>query len=173
MVMLRTKNRFAGFTVVELVIAIAIMGIISASIFFANRQLALNKPNNALKADAARLLTAARQWVAANNGVLPTSQADWSTNPGNVMTYVTGSGATFHYPGNTAQPYNAAYRTTTAPTYITSGAGQNYATMFVGAPATCANNVLSFPATPGSRQIAVEVFQDGGGGTPRSYCISQ
>lgn len=167
MVMLKAFKRPWGFTVVELVIAIAVMGLISVLIFAAANQLNRTKRDNQRKADAARMLTAVRQYVNDNNGSMPTSNADLTAIVNNYI--LKQPGITFYPPGSTSN-WNYGLVDTSS---LVVGAGST--ALYVGAPATCNGRVMASSVPVGSRQIAVEVWQETGtsGGTVATYCISQ
>lgn len=154
--MLRGDRSDSGFTVIEVVIAIAIAGLIMVLVFLGAAQLSSGRRDNERKADAARVLNATRQWVNNNNGTMPTS-GDMGTI---VSSYITLPGASFYVPSTT---------NTWTVSFMPKNGGAVDGIIYVYAPAVCNNSNGSLAAPAGSRQIAVVVYQENGG----SYCVAQ
>ena len=140
-----------GFTLVELIIVIAIGGMIVTLAFLGIRQAQRDKLDDARKSDANHYLLAAKQWASENNGFLPASQADAD---GVTTTYITAGGATFNDPDGTA--WNVTYA------IGTPGSSQD---MFVHNAAVCNGGSI---VAGGTRQFAVAVELNNG----INYCIS-
>ncbi|PID32192.1 hypothetical protein CR970_01620 [Candidatus Saccharibacteria bacterium] len=68
---LKTKSQ--GFTIIEVLIVLAIAGLIMLIVFLAVPALQRNSRNTQYKNDAASLLSAATEYTNNNNGTLPTS----------------------------------------------------------------------------------------------------
>src|SRR4051794_20320632 len=77
------QKRAEGFTIIEVLIVLAIAALILLIVFLAVPALQRNSRNNALKNDAANLLASVSDYASNNNGSLPT------TASGNVSGTVT------------------------------------------------------------------------------------
>lgn len=65
-----------GFTLIELMIVLAIAGLIISLVFVAASAAQRNGRDTTRRADAQKLATAIEQWSANNNGALPDGQSD-------------------------------------------------------------------------------------------------
>lgn len=81
----------AGFTIIEVLIVLAIAGLILLIVFLAVPALQRNSRNTAIKNDVQNVIGGVAEYSGANNGALPTSVKTNATTPG-VVDY-TGSGA--------------------------------------------------------------------------------
>lgn len=88
----RTKKLTKGFTIIEVLIVLAIAGLILAIIFLAVPALQRNSRNTAIRSDAAAVLAAVNDYIANNQGGLPLATVSPQTGP--VICVGTGSGAT-------------------------------------------------------------------------------
>lgn len=71
---LTKEKRQKGFTIIEVLIVLAIAGLIMVIVLVAVPQLQRNQRNEGRRADAARVGTAASNWMANNSGaVIPTA----------------------------------------------------------------------------------------------------
>lgn len=90
--MLRNKNkRIAGFTIIEVLIVLAIVGLIMLILFLAVPALQRNSRNTAMKNDVQNVLGGVGEFQGANNGSLPTSVSTSTTGDG-VVTFSRSSG---------------------------------------------------------------------------------
>src|SRR5438128_1450767 len=83
------KKRVEGFTIIEVLIVLAIAGLILLIVFLAVPALQRNQRNTARKNDIARVGGAATEFVSNHNGTLPVA-ADNTTirdNAGNLSQY--------------------------------------------------------------------------------------
>lgn len=67
------KRKESGFTIIEVLIVLAIAGLIMLIVFLAVPALQRNSRNTQRKNDVSRVGTAANEYVSNNNGTLPTS----------------------------------------------------------------------------------------------------
>lgn len=67
-----SSRSFGGFTIIEVLIVLAIAGLIMAIVFLAVPALQRNSRNTALRNDAANVLSGVNEFVANNQGQLPT-----------------------------------------------------------------------------------------------------
>jgi prepilin-type N-terminal cleavage/methylation domain-containing protein len=74
--MLKTHKRNEGFTIIEVLIVLAIAGLILVVVFLAVPNLQRSQRNSARKSDASRISTAASSFYSNHNGNAPSSAAD-------------------------------------------------------------------------------------------------
>jgi len=143
-----------GFTLIELLMVLAIIGLMSLSIFYAVAQANRGRRDNDRETAAGKVLGAASSWVADNNGVLPSSQTDANT----ILTqYLTGG------------PSSTFVDPTGNPWALSWGPGApSGSTMVISAPASCSGTGTVIAAT-GGREIAVAVTLESG----TNYCVSR
>lgn len=149
-------RRSGGFTLIEITVVLAIAGLMMVLVFLALEQGNRNKRDDAREADAARYLSAAKQWLANNSGVLPANQADAQAI---ASQYITAGGAAFVAPDGT--PWNILWGT---------GTPASADDMLVSSAASCggAGGGSQDESVNHSRQIAVVVQLESGG----NYCVS-
>ena len=144
---MKTKLRNQkGFTIIEVLIVLAIAGLILLIVFLAVPALQRNSRNTSIKNDAAALLGGVSEYQAANNGSMPTTLAQ----AGSVVTLGAGNTTTANVQGSTTVALGA------------------------GAPATVgainiqlANNCAG---TGGTRNVAARFKIERGGGEPVDQC---
>lgn len=137
------KKRSEGFTIIEVLIVLAIAGLILLIVFLAVPALQRNSRNTQRKDDVSRISGAVQEFINNNNGSTPTSAgADAGTiysNAGNLAYYKDSSKVTIN---------------TTAPGTATNGTSVDEVTIYVGA--TCASMTGGQGAVAGtSRQVAL------------------
>jgi len=86
---LKKRKSAEGFTIIEVLIVLAIAGLIMVVVFLAVPALQRSGRNNALNTDANNTLTAVGNYVSNNNGTLPTA----ASLSGNVITITGPSGS--------------------------------------------------------------------------------
>jgi prepilin-type N-terminal cleavage/methylation domain-containing protein len=138
-----------GFTLIEIVIVLAIAGLIFVIVFLAVQQAQKARRDTQRRADASRYLAAAEQYAGNNNGDYPTVNI--------TATYLTNGGGTFNDP-TTGSPYTVAVGTATPGAAGGLSASRN---------AQCAATGGTATAGGGNRAYAVVVFQESGG----SFCV--
>jgi prepilin-type N-terminal cleavage/methylation domain-containing protein len=141
-------NKEGGFTLIEIVLVLAIAGLIFVIVFLGVSGAQRARRDTARKADADRFLAAAEQYAGNNNGDYPTVVA-------HLDTYVT----------NATDPSTGAAYTKTYGTLTTGydSAGE----IEFSRSANCVGNVLTAISPVQNRKFAVAVYQEAGG----SYCI--
>ena len=92
------KKKEGGFTIVEVMIVLAIAGLILAIVFIAVPALQRNSRNTQRRSDLANLRAQFETWTSNNNGKLP------SDTDVNQMLSITGSTGWGHYNGNDDEP---------------------------------------------------------------------
>ncbi|MDB5168247.1 MAG: hypothetical protein JWO55_505 [Candidatus Saccharibacteria bacterium] len=125
------KNKQKGFTIIEVVLVLAIAALIFLMVFIALPALQRSQRDTQRKNDVARVVTALQQFQSNNRNKMPTNNemiATPTTTTGFINKYLLAAGDTFQDPDGT--PYKfVAYNA--APTKFTSG------TMLFKASSTC------------------------------------
>ena len=153
-----------GFTIIEVLIVLAIAGLILAIVFLAVPALQRSSRNTAIKSDSANLLAAVNDYISNNSGALPTLPVTQQTGP--VICFGTAAVAPC-----AASESEAKVRGGTTTTLIIGACG--------GAPAAlgqidvhtgckCSTNVLS---VLGARALAAQFLIEGNSGGPTGQCI--
>lgn len=151
-------NSKRGFTIIEVVLVLAIAGLIFLIVFLAVPALQRSQRDTQRKSDLSRFMTSVSNYQSNNRGNVPTTQAELTTaSTGLVDKYIKVNGDSFADPGGTDY------------TVTLSGSGA-YATdvpantvlYFTGA--TCAGENAA--AASGTRKVAARIDLEGGG----SYC---
>ena len=140
-----------GFTIIEVLIVLAIAGLIILIVFLAVPALQRNSRNTAMKSDVQNLLGGISEYQSNNNGRMPTN--------------VSGTGAITLSQGTQAAP--------TAPTQTTNIQGATQVTSGAGAPGAgvpAAGNIYvrlgtRCDGTANTRAVAVSYHQETSGGS--------
>ncbi len=157
------KRKESGFTIIEVVIVLAIAGLILVVVLVAIPQLQRNQRNTARRNDATRVGTAVSTWASNNNGaVFPTAPAATENAAidvvqaelGNLSQYDASQNSTFDaVPGATAA---VAANTSLTQINIVTGA-------------KCGTSGATTPGT--TRQIAIQYATETSSGTGTGQCI--
>ena len=92
----KIKKRNQGFTIIEVLIVLAIAGLIMLIVFLAVPALQRNARNTQRKQDVANTLSAVNEWTNNNQGVIPQSGTDLTSALKNVkLGYYTSSNITW------------------------------------------------------------------------------
>ncbi len=144
----QTKQKQKGFTIIEVVLVLAIAGLIFLMVFIALPALQRSQRDTQRKQDLSRTITAINNYQSNNRGQLPSNWATFISN------YLTVNGDTFVDPSGT----NYAISTTgTVPSTFNSASPTIYATT----NATC--NGENITTGQGSNKIALQMKLEGGG----------
>ncbi|AKM80723.1 TPA: prepilin-type cleavage/methylation domain-containing protein [Candidatus Saccharibacteria bacterium] len=73
-----SKNKQSGFTIIEVVLVLAIAGLIFLMVFVALPTLQRNQRDTQRKQDMSRITTAVASYTQNNKGALPDDQAKWT-----------------------------------------------------------------------------------------------
>ena len=153
------KKREEGFTIIEVLIVLAIAGLILVIVLIAVPQLQRNQRNEARRADAARVGTSVSNWSANNNGQVLTAGA------GNANLT-----AVLNDLGDVGQ-----YNLTAGGTFvIASGdtaAVANLTDIRVVTAAQCSTNGAAVAAGAAPRQFVIQFATETSSGTPQGQCI--
>lgn len=160
----RLKNNGKGFTIIEVVLVLAIAGLIFLVVFLALPALQRGQRDTQRKNDLGKFMSQVTSYTANNQGQLPGTAAAWTTFVNN---YLTVGGSTFAEP-STGQTYTVASSATlptAAPDFSTSTTQKN---IYVYTSAQCAPGTTTGVATnTGSRNFAALIYQEQGG----YYCL--
>jgi len=146
------KNRKEdGFTIIEVLIVLAIAGLIMLIVFLAVPALQRNSRNTQRKNDAANYLSAVNEFMNNNNGKVPSAAADVTTI--NSL---------------------AKLSTLTAPTAVSTGARTGAVAvdaMELVTGAKCDTTTVGNTATGSTRQFALRYGIEDSGGNSVKQCI--
>lgn len=151
----KLRKKTEGFTIIEVLIVLAIAGLIILIVFLAVPALQRNSRNTQRKANVSAILAAVTEFTNNNNGTLPVV-ACGAANP---FTMVTGTCAA---PTGTSSQFNQGYFTA-APTFAAgaqAAIGSDTARVVTGAACGAAGVTVVGAA----RQIAVQYETESGSG---------
>ncbi len=98
-----SKNNKKGFTIIEVVLVLAIAGLIFLMVFIALPALQRSQRNTQRKNDLSRFVTAATQFQANNNNRLPSRDYEW--NYAMRDRYITAGGGSGQFEDPDGEPY--------------------------------------------------------------------
>jgi prepilin-type N-terminal cleavage/methylation domain-containing protein len=143
-----TNSKKSGFTIIEVVLVLAIAGLIFLIVFLAVPALQRSQRDQARRSDMGRLIAATQDWRGNHQGGLPTPNAAFATQIGTGSSFDDPSGGTYSFVLSAAD--------TTAPTTPTNGQ------ILYLTGRKCATNG-DFTATgAGSRNIAYRILLESG-----------
>ncbi|MBI5906752.1 type II secretion system protein [Candidatus Saccharibacteria bacterium] len=150
------KKKDEGFTIIEVMIVLAIAGLIILIVFLAVPALQRNSRNTQRKNDASHLAGLVNEYVANHNGQLPTALGagglDLTNDNFSIMNKPSVFGNTFKACAGTAVCTNAA--TTLDDMVVLSNA-------------TCNSNAATFGGGTRAFTVTYQVEKSGGGGDPQ------
>jgi prepilin-type N-terminal cleavage/methylation domain-containing protein len=152
-----TQRNQKGFTIIEVVLVLAIAALIFLIVFLAVPALQRNQRDTQRRSDIGRMLTQLQTYASNHGGQLPTTQALLNTFTGS---YMTSNGSTFNDP-STGANYTVTWHADTSNT------AQAVATVNYYLNATCTNGTLA--AANGVRRIAVATQLEASGDY---YCVN-
>ena len=162
---IRQPKKENGFTIIEVLIVLAIAGLIMLVVFLAVPALQRNSRNTQRTTDAGNILGAISEFVGNNNGQLPADGA------------VGGSGAslTIGAAGNNTIPVNLGYYAAEDVSITTyTGAGSTNSTttdsITVMRQASCSTGSIGQPTTGTSRSVVILYTLEGGGPDGSRQC---
>ena len=162
-----------GFTIIEVVLVLAIAGLIFLMVFIALPALQRNQRDTQRKNDMSRLQTALTNYSSSNRGNVPNTPALWSGFITNYLTigndtFVDPSGAPATGTGANSTTYvltpGAAAGTAQSPTF--ANGSQNV--IYYNNSATCSSASADTVTAAGSRKVAFRQALEGGG----FYCLN-
>jgi prepilin-type N-terminal cleavage/methylation domain-containing protein len=144
------KNKEKGFTIIEVVLVLAIAGLIFLMVFIALPALQRSQRDQQRRNDLSRAQTAVQNYQTNNRGVLPTFNAAF------ISGYLTTNGDSFADPDGTAYTFDSSNATDGfVPTTFTSG--KIYATKNAVCDGEKANT------GQGGNKVALQYKLEGGG----------
>jgi len=147
------KPKTQGFTIIEVVLVLAIAGLIFLIVFLALPALQRSQRDTQRKNDLSRFMSQLTQYQSNHQGAVPTGTGDGAWNTSFVSAYLTNGGQTFNDP-QTGTQYNVDVYTNTTTQPAANG------DMFVYTGYTCSSGSL----TAGSgRSVAALVKLEQGG----------
>lgn len=147
-----TKSKTQGFTLIEVVLVLAIAGLIFLIVFLALPALQRSQRDTQRKNDLSRFMSQVTNYQSNNQGALPTN---WTTFVGN---YLTNSNQTFNDP-STGGTYAVTASGTVPGTQPTISEGN----ILVYTSARCGGGWGVSAVTGNARAFAAVVFQEQGG----------
>jgi prepilin-type N-terminal cleavage/methylation domain-containing protein len=150
----KVKNRKQeGFTIIEVLIVLAIAGLILLIVFLAVPALQRNARNTTRKSEVAAILGAVNEWTNNNNGVLPATAAEDTAALANAKLQ--------EYNGNVT--WNAGAKAALTSASVDAAVIDTKAACGAGGAAVAGS----------SRQVAVQYFLETGNGTGIPSCSDE
>ncbi len=154
------KKREQGFTIIEVLIVLAIAGLILLIVFLAVPALQRNNRNTQRKNEVSATIGAASEYVSNNNGRLPTTAGDFNAVfTGSNVNYRTYTSANVDY------DYASAARTGALPT------NTNVDSLVVYNYAACDSATNALVITGVSNRSIAALYAIEGSGGPVQQCI--
>jgi prepilin-type N-terminal cleavage/methylation domain-containing protein len=155
MILVNIQQKEKGFTIIEVVLVLAIAGLIFMMVFIALPALQRGQRDTQRKNDLSRLTTALQSYQSNNRGALPSGMGAETTSwPSFVNRYIRTAGDTF------TDPTGADYIVSTTVTLPTEFDSANPAVV-VTVGATCNGEGLT--TGQGSRKVAFQMKLEGSG----------
>ena len=161
---IRQTKKEKGFTIIEVLIVLAIAGLIMLVVFLAVPALQRNSRNTQRTTDAGNILSGISEFVGNNNGQLPDAGAN------------SGSGAdlTVGATGDNTIPVRLGYYDAgdVDITTFTTGAQNNTTTdtIEVMRQASCSTTTIGDPAAGTTRSVVILYTLEGGGANGSKQC---
>jgi prepilin-type N-terminal cleavage/methylation domain-containing protein len=143
------KNKEKGFTIIEVVLVLAIAGLIFLMVFIALPALQRNQRDTQRRNDLSRAETAVTNYQTNNRNQLPVFQADWNSLRTN---YLQVGGDSFDDPNRGTYQFDVSL---SAPTYDTTTAS-----IYVYPKKVCSGESL---VDAGAQKVALQMKLEGGG----------
>jgi prepilin-type N-terminal cleavage/methylation domain-containing protein len=115
---LKAERSDQGFTIIEVMIVLAIAGLILLIVFLAVPALQRNARNTTLKSDASAVAAGITEYVSNNNGSQPTTISQLAATPSNITVGAAGT-------SQASAKVNGSTVVSVAPGMITGGVGGN------------------------------------------------
>lgn len=169
--MSRQQIKQAGFTIIEVVLVLAIAALIFLMVFIALPALQRSQKDAARKSDLSRAITALNSWQSNNRGALPTisptntygtQDANGAASPTTSLLarYLLAGGDEFRDPSG--KPYTFVLSPATLPTTADATmSDESVVRIFVSEASTC--NGEGITDGQGNRKVAFRIVLEGGG----------
>lgn len=152
---MNTHQKEKGFTIIEVVLVLAIAGLIFLMVFIALPALQRSQRDTQRKQDLSRAETALTSYSSNNRGAIPVSSTDWA----NLITnYLTVSGDTFN------DPSGASYVFVTHDNSPLTGAFSDLQNNIYYTPSSSCGTDGSV-VNAGARKVSLRMMLEGGGVT--------
>ncbi len=168
---MNVQSKEKGFTIIEVVLVLAIAGLIFLMVFIALPALQRNQRDTQRRNDIGRVQTAIASYSSANRGSIPTNWSNFTTQ------YLSVGGDSFIDPsgavsGQASQDtYNFVSRAANSAVgafSAESGTGLTQNVIFYTTSAICNASDSSLAQAAGSRKVAFRIALEGGG----TYCVN-
>ena len=153
---IKRSAKTKGFTIIEVVLVLAIAGLIFMMVFIALPALQRSQRDTQRKNDLSRAITAITTYASNNRGALP-DLSDGAKNDAFIKQYLTASGDTFVDPSGTNYSIKAASSGDAVATTFSADSPVILATT----GSTCNGETLT--DKQGARKIALQMKLEGGG----------
>lgn len=155
------KRKETGFTIIEVLIVLAIAGLIMVVVFLAVPALQRSGRNNALSTDASNVLTAVGNYSSNNGGTLPTGPSSQTPSNGQVAIGTPGSGVNTE----TAKVGSGTSTVLINGATITNTAAVGTIQVITGTNAVCNSTGTGLQGTGSPRSYVVLYVAEGGSGS--------
>ncbi|HSW81230.1 MAG TPA: prepilin-type N-terminal cleavage/methylation domain-containing protein [Candidatus Saccharimonas sp.] len=146
-----------GFTIIEVVLVLAIAGLIFLVVFLALPALQRSQRDTQRKSDLGRMMSQITAYTANNQGVLPTA---WGSSSAFMTSYMKSGGQSFSDPQSNSDYAITSKSTAAAASGLTSGNIWVYPGFKCDSTVTDGSGVSS---TGNTRQLAALIYQEQGG----------
>lgn len=167
---MNSREQDKGFTIIEVVLVLAIAGLIFLMVFFALPALQRNQRDAQRRTDVGRLLTALTSYTSNNRGSIP-SASGWSSF---ASTYLATNGDTFIDPSGPSPSQGSGQSTylltsrATAQGEITDTFANAQNVIYYTTGAVCSTDNGAAVTAAGARKVAFRIVLEGGG----VYCVN-
>lgn len=161
--MKKLNNKDSGFTIIEVVLVLAIAGLIFLVVFLALPALQRSQRDSQRRSDLGRLMAQLETYASNNNGTYPTGAQIAATGTGSFIEeyLVQGDVNSFADPQNGTPPYDLTNTTSNTPSL-----DDTTDVIYYRVNGQCSNTEGQFEAGSGNRSIASMIALENG----ISYC---
>lgn len=159
------KRSSKGFTIIEVLIVLAIAGLIMVVVFLAVPALQRNARNNALSTDANNVLTGVGTYSSNNGGSLPATQTSAAVSGGQIVIGATSTNQ------ETVKVGTGTSNFSVGGTAITNSAAIGTIQVITGTSAKCNATGTGLSGTTSARSYVVLYTAEGSGNTNVLKCI--
>ena len=161
---MNTTQKQKGFTIIEVVLVLAIAGLIFLMVFIALPALQRGQRDTQRQNDMSRLQTAVTNYTSVNRGNVPPGSGTWT---GFIEEYLAIDGDDFLDPNGAPADSDATTYQIVETLTLTAPAGADN-TIYATPEAVCSSDNASILEDAGSRKIAFRIALEGGG----FYCVN-
>ena len=158
----KNLKRDDGFTIIEVLIVLAIAGLIMLIVFLAVPALQRNARNTSRKSDASSLASAISEYINNNDGQLPASCS------GSACPFIQNWKPGFYTASNVTYTDNTSGGATLSDPYASGGSSDNIG---VASYMTCSGTAATSTGAS-SRSVAIVYDVETGGSKPQEQCIT-